>query len=108
MSLTIAAIRSGTEPTGPLPPGAFHRTLDDPLHCPKCEATYNLVADFDQSTSRFFGESSRPLILMLKKAIFLNHGDEHRVTHFETSGVVVRAVGPASQAVAPDHVRRSD
>ena len=93
MSLTIAAIRSGTEPQGPLPPGAFHRTLEDQLACPKCEATYNLIADFDEASSRFFPESSRTLVLLLKKAIFMGHSDDHQTTHFETSGVIVRAIG---------------
>lgn len=106
MSLVIAAIRSGTEPQGPLPPGAFHRTLDEQFCCPKCQATYNLIADFDESTNRFFGESSRPLLLLLKKAIFMGHSDEHRVTHFETSGVVVRAIGPAAELVAAKRSRR--
>ena len=101
MPLTIAAIRSGTDPQGPLPPAAFHRTLEDQLTCPKCDATYNLVADYEQSTNRFFAESSRPMILMLKKAIFMGHASNHRVTHFETSGVIVREIStPPTQKVA--------
>ena len=95
MNLTIAAIRSGTDPCGPLPQGSFHRTLEDQITCPKCDATYNLVVDFEQATSRFFPESSRPMLLMLKKAIFLGHGNNHRVSHFETSGVVVRSITSA-------------
>lgn len=92
MNLTIAAIRSGSDPSGPLPPGAFHRTLEDQIGCPKCDVTYNVIADFEQSTNRFFAESSRPLLLMLKKAIFMGHGNNHRIAHFETSGVVVREI----------------
>ena len=90
VGLTIAAIRSGTEPVGKLPEAAFHRTLETPLGCPKCDVSYNLVVDFEQATGRFFEEESRGLIRMLKKAIFLGHGSGHRVSHFETSGVVVR------------------
>ncbi len=92
MKLTIAAIRSGTEPVGKLPEGAFHRWLEDPIGCPKCAASYNLVAPWDEAAGRFFPETSRPLILLLKKAIFLGHADNHRVSHFETSGVVVRSI----------------
>ena len=92
MNLTIAAIRSGFDPSGPLPPGAFHRTLEDQIGCPKCDVTYNVIADFEQATSRFFPESSRPLLLLLKKAIFMGHGNNHRISHFETSGVIVREI----------------
>ena len=99
MLLTLAAIRSGTDPQGPLPPGSFHRTLDEQIVCPKCDATYNLIADYDQSTSRFFPESSRRPILMLRKAIFLGHTDDHRTTHFETSGVVVQRIEATATAV---------
>jgi hypothetical protein len=91
MRLKIAAIRSGTEPVGKLPEGSFHRWLDEPLYCPKCEASYNLVVDYDQFVDRFFEENVRRPILMLKKAVFMGHGDDHRVTHFETEGVVVRS-----------------
>ena len=92
MNLKIAAIRTGTDPVGKLPEGAFHRWLDDPLYCPKCDATYNLVVDFDQAVDRFFPESSRRLIMLLKKAIFMGHGDDHRVSHFETEGVIVKSI----------------
>jgi len=91
--MTIAAIQSGTDPKGPLPPGAFHRTLDEQLTCPRCSVTYNLVADYDESTSRFFEEESRKFILLLKKTIQMGHVHEHKITHFETNGVIVRAVG---------------
>ena len=91
MKLTIAAIRSGTDPVGALPMGAFHRTLEDPLHCPKCEVTYNLVVEFDQAVDRFFPENSRQLIMMLRKAVLRSHDSDHRVTHFETSGAIVRS-----------------
>ena len=89
MKLKIAAIRSGTDPVGKLPSGSFPKTLEMQLGCPKCDATYNLVVDWDQAGDRWFHESSQPLIRLLKKAIFMGHGDDHRVTHFETEGVVV-------------------
>jgi hypothetical protein len=89
--LTIAAIRSGTDPVGKLPEGAFHRTLEIQLGCPKCDVRYNLVVDYDQATSRHFEEESRGLIRMLKKAIQMGHATDHRVTHYETAGVVVRS-----------------
>ena len=87
--MIIAAIRSGTDPTGPLPPATFHRTLEDPIYCPKCEASYNLVVDYDQAVSRHFEEESRRHLTMLRKAIFAGHSTDHRITHFETNGVVV-------------------
>jgi hypothetical protein len=96
MPLTIAAIRTGTDPAGPLPEGSFHRWLDDPIACPKCDATYSLVADYVQSTSKFFDEDSRRLIPMLRKAIFLGHSNGHKTTHFETSGVTVRPIATLS------------
>ena len=70
MSLTIAAIRTGHDPAGKLPEAAFHRWLEDPLICPKCSASYNLVCDYNDSIGRFFEEESRRLILLLRKAIF--------------------------------------
>ena len=103
MPITIAAIRTGTEPAGPLPPGAFHRWLEEQLHCPKCDATYTLVTDFDSATGRLFErESDRP-ILMLRKAIALGHHNNHRVSHFETSGVTVREIGPPPPTALPPH-----
>ena len=90
MKLTIAALRSGTDPVGPLPPAAFHRTLEEPLVCPKCHVSYNLVVDYDQSVGRFFEQESRPLIQLLKKTILIGHSHGHRITHFETAGVVVK------------------
>jgi hypothetical protein len=92
MDLTIAAIRSGTDPIGKLPPGAFHRWLDEPINCPKCDASYNLVAEWDQATNRFFEESSRRHLQLLRKAVFMGHSTDHRVTHFETSGVIVKSI----------------
>jgi len=89
---TIAAIRSGTEPVGKLPEAAFHKWLEDPLRCAKCDVTYNLVADWDWATSRWFPEESRGPIRMLKKAVQTGHGSGHRMTHLETAGVVVRSV----------------
>ena len=52
--------------------------------------SYNLVVDFEQANGRFFEEESRGLIRMLKKAIFMGHSHGHKVTHFETEGVVVK------------------
>jgi hypothetical protein len=92
--LKIAAIRSGTDPVGKLPEAAFHRWLETPLGCPKCDVTYNLVVDWEQANGRFFEEESRGLIRMLKKAIFMGHGAGHRISHFETAGVVVKAFTP--------------
>ncbi len=103
MSLTIAAIRSGTEPVGELPPGSFHRWLDDAILCPKCDAAYNLVVAWDQAASRFFAEESRSLITKLRKAVFMGHGDGHRVSHFETSGVVVKSMTAAKSAAVATH-----
>jgi hypothetical protein len=91
MNLTIAAVRSGTDPVGKLPEAAFHRWLETPLGCPKCDVSYNLVVDWERATSRWFDEESRGPIRMLKKAIQMGHGSGHRVTHYETSGVVVRS-----------------
>ncbi|MDE1162752.1 MAG: hypothetical protein PW792_12505 [Acidobacteriaceae bacterium] len=85
----LVALEPGTEPLAPLPPAAFHRTLEEPIYCPKCEATYYLTADYDWVTSRHFDEESRRHISMLKKAIFLEHGTNHRTKHFETNGVVI-------------------
>jgi hypothetical protein len=98
IDLTIAAIRSGTEPVGKLPEGAFHRTLETPLGCPKCDVSYNLVVDWERATGRFFEEESRGLVRMLKKAIHMGHGSGHRVSHFETSGVVVKSFTVAENA----------
>ncbi len=89
MPLILAAIRTGTDPVGKLPEGAFHHWLEEQLTCPKCDATYNLVCDYNAWTGRFFEEESRRPIQMLKKAIMLGHGSSHRISHFETNGVVV-------------------
>jgi len=89
MSLVIAAIRTGHDPVGKLPDAAFHRTLEQQINCPKCDATYNLVVDYNSAIGRFFEEESRRPIMMLRKAIMLGHGNGHRVVHFETAGVVV-------------------
>lgn len=92
MNLRIAAIRSGTDPVRKLSGGSFPRTLEAQLICPKCDATYSLIVDWDQTTGRWFAEDSRPLIQLLAKAIFMGHSTNHRVTHFETAGVVVESV----------------
>jgi hypothetical protein len=111
MPLTIAAIRSGHDPVEKLPEGSFHRWLDEQLICPKCDATYNLVCDYNSSVSRFFEDESRRLILLLKKAIFLGHGNGHLVSHFETAGVVVRSythtTAPRTQPTRPASDRAS-
>ena len=96
MNLRIAAIRSGSEPVRKLSSGSFQRWLETPLSCPKCDATYNLAVDWDQSTDRWFPETSRPLITLLKKAIHMGHSTNHRVAHFETEGVIVESVTPTS------------
>jgi hypothetical protein len=96
MNLRIAAIRSGSEPARKLSSGSFHRWLETPLACPKCDATYNLAVDWDLSNDRWFPETSRPLITLLKKAIMMGHSTNHLVTHFETEGVIVESVTPIS------------
>jgi hypothetical protein len=88
---TIAAIRSGSEPVGKLPEGAFHRTLETQVGCPKCDVSYNLVVDWEWANGRWFEEESRGGIRMLQKAIQMGHGTGHRVSHFETSGVGVKS-----------------
>ena len=89
--LTIAAVRSGTDPVGKLPEAAFHRWLETPLGCPKCDVSYNLVADWEWASGRRFEDESRGMVRMLKKAIHMGHGSGHRVSHFETAGVVVKS-----------------
>jgi hypothetical protein len=102
MPLTIAAIRTGHDPVGKLPEGAFHRQLDQQLTCPRCDATYNLIVDYTASVGRFLEEESRRPILMLRKAIMLGHANHHRVAHFETSGVVVTSfTAPQKPVTAP-------
>ena len=95
--LTIAAIRSGTEPIGKLPEAAFHRTLETQLGCPRCDVSYNLIVGWEQASSRRFEEESRGLIRMLKKTILMGHSTDHQVSHFETSGVVVNSYEVKSQ-----------
>ncbi len=97
MKLKIAAIRSGTDPVGKLPEGSFPKTLETQLGCPKCSVSYNLVADWDQVVARWFEQDSQPLIRMLKKAIFMGHSTDHRVTHYETEGVVVKSFTMAKE-----------
>jgi len=101
MPLIIAAIRTGHDPIAKLPEAAFHRWLDDQLTCPKCSATYNLVCDYNASIGRFFEEESRRLIMLLKKAIFLGHANDHKVPHFETAGVVVTSFLPPKPPKPP-------
>jgi hypothetical protein len=100
--MIIAAIQSGTDPVAPLPPGTFHRTLEDPIYCPKCAATYMLVTDYDWAVSRHFAEESRRHLTMLRKAVFSGHGTDHRITHFESNGVIVVShTKPAPPPLAP-------
>jgi hypothetical protein len=87
----VVAIRSGTEPVARLPEAAFHRTLEAQAGCPKCDIRYNLVVDFEWASERWFEEESRAAIRMLKKAIMMGHGTGHRVSHYETAGVVVKS-----------------
>ncbi len=89
MALVIAAIKTGHDAVGKLPEASFHTQLETQLTCPKCDTTYNLIVDYQASVGRFFPEESQALITKLKKAIFMGHGDGHRVIHFETAGVVV-------------------
>ena len=98
MTLVIAAVRTGTDAVGRLPEAAFHTVLATQLSCPKCDATYNLVCDYQASIGRHFPEESRRLIAMLRKAIFIGHGDGHWVSHFETAGVVVTRFGERAAA----------
>jgi hypothetical protein len=92
MNLRIAAIRSGSDPVRKLTGRSFHRVLENQLICPRCDATYNLMVDYDQSNDRWFPEDSRPLIKLLAKAIFMGHSTDHRITHFETEGVIVESL----------------
>jgi hypothetical protein len=48
-----------------------------------------LVVDYDHAVSRHFDEDSRRHLSLLRKAVFQGHITDHRVTHFETNGVVV-------------------
>jgi hypothetical protein len=98
MNLRIAAIRSGCDPVRKLIIGSFPRSLETPLICPRCDATYNLIVDWDQSNNRWFPEDSRPHLRLLAKAIFMGHSTDHRVTHFETEGVIVESVTSAPPA----------
>jgi hypothetical protein len=102
---SVAAIRSGTDPVGKLPEAAFHRTLETQLGCPKCDVTYNLIVDYEWATGRFFEEESRGPIRMLKKAIQMGHATGHRVTHFETAGVVVKSFTTESSALRAQAVQ---
>jgi hypothetical protein len=103
MNLRIAAIRSGSDPVRKLSPRSFTRWLEDPLTCPKCDVTYLLAVDWDQSNDRWFPETSRRHITLLKKAIHLGHSTNHRVTHFETEGVIVDSITQPQQAeILPD------
>ena len=90
MKLKIAAIRSGADPQGPLP--GMPRWLPEPLVCPRCEVTYNLVADWDDAHGRFFEQEAAPLIQRLRTAVVLGHASRHKAAHFETTGSGVTVV----------------
>ncbi|MDE1155586.1 MAG: hypothetical protein PW735_07610 [Acidobacteriaceae bacterium] len=85
----LVALQPGTDPIAPLPPAAFHRTLEEPIYCPKCEATYYLLADYDWVISRHFEDESRRHKAMLKKSIFLEHTLGHPTLHLESNGVII-------------------
>jgi hypothetical protein len=97
----IAAIKSGTDPIGPLPQGAFTRTLEENIYCPKCDAYYLLIADYEASVNKFFPQETRRHISLLAKAIFQGHSTDHRVTHFETNGVTVISHTDIKPEIAP-------
>jgi hypothetical protein len=99
MHHVIAAVRSGTDPIAPLPPGAFTRTLEEPVYCPKCDAYYLLIADYEASVNKFFPQETRRHISLLRKAVFQGHSTDHRVTHFETNGVTVISHMPVKPVV---------
>ena len=101
----IAAIKAGTDPVAPLPVAAFHRTLEEPIYCPKCEATYNLAVDYDWAISRHFENESRRHVALLRKTITRGHGVGHHITHFETNGVVVVGHRPEAQQELPAMTR---
>ncbi len=62
-----------------------------PSIAPNATPPYNLVVEWDQFIDRHFEQNARLLITMLRKAIFQDHSTNHRITHFETSGVVVKS-----------------
>jgi hypothetical protein len=97
LNRTIAAIRSGTDPVGKLPEAAFHRWLETPLDCPKCDVSYGVVADFEWATARRFDDESRGMVRLLQKAIQMGHVSGHRVSHFETSGTIVKSYTAAER-----------
>lgn len=97
----IAAIKSGTDPVAPLPPGAFTRTLEDNIYCPKCDVYYLLIADYEASVNRYFPQETRRHLSLLKKAVMMGHDYGHRVTHFETNGVVVTRHMPEKIVLPP-------
>jgi hypothetical protein len=101
MSHYIAAIKLGSDPVAALAPAAFHRTLEEPIYCPKCEATYSLVVDYDWAISRHFANESRRHLSLLRKAITQSHSTDHRITHFETNGVIVTAHTPPKPPPLP-------
>jgi hypothetical protein len=90
----MAAIKTGTDPLAPLPRATFHRTLEEQIYCPKCEAAYSLVVDYDWAVSHFFERESRRHLAMLKKAVMMGHSVDHRATHLECNGVVVTSHQP--------------
>jgi hypothetical protein len=51
-----------------------------------------MAVEWEQANDRFFAETSRSLINLLKKAILMGHATNHQVAHFETTGVVVKSI----------------
>jgi hypothetical protein len=97
----IAAIKSGTDPVAPMPQGAFTRQLEEPIYCPKCSVYYLLHADYDASVNKFFEQETRRHLSLLKKAVMMGHDYGHRITHFETNGVVVTRHTPEKIELPP-------
>ena len=60
-----------------------------------------MVVDYDWAISRHFEEESRRHVAMLRKTIFRGHSAGHRMTHFETNGVVVNAIAKAQAMPLP-------
>ena len=78
-----------------------HLAVHNGCTCPKCEATYNLVVDYDWAISRHFENESRRHVAMLRKSITRGHSVGHHVTHFETNGVVVVGHRPEATQELP-------
>ena len=91
MNLRIAAIRSGTEPVRKLRVNTFARVLEQPLACPRCDTTYTVAVDWINPTTAGSPKPPAPHHPPLKNHHH-GHGAGHRVTHFETEGVIVESI----------------